>query len=1306
MPNTIPSSTLDKFTTFGDLLRFLRRRAGLTQLEFSIAVGYSDSQISRLEQNMRLPDPPMIAARFVPALYLEDEPQAVERLLELAANIKHEDAPVSGLCPYKGLDYFDEADADLFVGREGLTDKLIQRVLALIPEDAINPDRLFAVVGASGSGKSSLVRAGVIPALRRNKISSSWPILVFTPTAHPLESLASTLEADSKLSAIAALMDDLEHDPRSLNLYIMRQLRKTSAAHMVLVIDQFEEVFAHCHSEQERSRFIDNLMLAASAGEGQAIIIIILRADFYAHCASYPSLRKVLTMQQEYIGDMSDEEMRRAIEEPARRGRWDFEPGLVDLILHDVGHEPGALPLLSHALLETWQRRQGRTLTLSGYASAGGVRGAIAETAEAVYTDRFTHEQQAIARRIFIRLTELGDETRVGDTRRRVTFDELILKPEEAEATQVVLHALADARLVTTSEDAVQIAHEALIREWPTLRGWLEENREGLRLHRQLTETSREWLAADHEPGLLFRGARLAHAQEWAISHAEDMNPLEREFLAASLASSENEAVEREAQHQRELESAQKLADTERQRAEEGLRQAQRLRRRSIVISIVGAMAILLAGFASFAWRSSALQSARNRSLSLAAAALRTYEAGQGDLALLLAKESIRLDPQSLEAVQALRTVASGFGTRAVLNGHSNEVKAAAISPDAKTAFSGSCARIDEGGNCLAGELILWDLVTGKEARRWNAHSSWITAVAFSADGQQIVSGAQDGSLIVWDKNGNQVGPLLGHSGSINDLVAVPNSSNLLAGSEDGYLILWDLNTRYVVQRFEATDSPISAISVAGEVPMAVSAHESGKIILWDLNSREAVQTFFNQGRGIKSIVLSPDGRWIYLTRSGAPDLSLSMISSLNGEEINKQIFTCVPSDFAISPDYSFALITCTGTLIQIDLQNWAVQKTYIAHGGVLSSISISQDGHSALSSSQGGELRVWNTGEELQYKTETTDADILNALDISHDGKYLLLSDATKNSKMWPTLWDIGQNTAVMTYTNYGINIVPGGLKISPDNHTVAATGITLFSAASDIKIWSREASQMKCARSIAVDGSALDYSPDGKYLLVGLRNLEQQIGRLVLLDTETCLEISTFAVGEDVYSLAFNRDGTRAITGSGIYGRIILWDVSTGKEISRFSYADYGTVNAVAFGPQDKTIVGTGLGDIYLWDVSTRDLINTYSGLTAAPWSFAISPDGKYLLSANIKGELMLWDFSTGEQLHRQIFNFGISSVVFSPDGQTAYAASLDGKLITLQIAEKSLPVLQDWIQANRYVREFTCEERQQYHVDPQCK
>lgn len=271
--------------------------------------------------------------------------------------------------------------------------------------------RNVTAFGAAGSGKSSLARAGLVSALRWNKASTDWHVYILIPTAHPLESLAAALTQESdSVTATATLMDDLARDERSLQIFAKRKIGAGSGSRLLLVVDQFEELFALCRSEAERASFIGNLLTAVSETDGPVIVVVTLRADFYAHCANYPTLREALAEHQEYIGAMNHEELRRAIQEPARRGRWEFEPGLVELLLHDVGHEPGALPLLSHALFQTWGRRRGRTMSLSGYTSSGGVRGAIAETAEAVFADHFTHDQQAIARRIFLRLTELGDE--------------------------------------------------------------------------------------------------------------------------------------------------------------------------------------------------------------------------------------------------------------------------------------------------------------------------------------------------------------------------------------------------------------------------------------------------------------------------------------------------------------------------------------------------------------------------------------------------------------------------------------------------------------------------------------------------------------------------------------------------------------------------------------------------------------------------------------------------------------------------------------------------------------------------------
>jgi len=464
-----------------------------------------------------------------------------------------QEPPAPGDPPYKGLQYFDERDADHFFGRERLTAKIVSR---------LHQTRFLTIIGASGSGKSSLIRAGVIPALRRGQRladgslpptdSGQWDIRTLTPTAHPLEALAATLARhEESVTAMTALQRDLAAEPRALALAAQRLLARNGKRHLLLFIDQFEELFTLCRQPAERETFINNL-LAAVAPEAQQPVTVLaaLRADFYAQCSQHAGLREWVSQQQEYIGAMSRDELLSAILQPAALGDWKIQEGLVELMLDEAGGEPGALPLLSHALLETWSRRRGRKLTLSGYQESGGIQGAIAKTAETVFQQRLAPAQRPIARMIFLRLTELGASENSPDTRRRVPFSELITRATDAPTLEAVLNILADARLITTGTlppgDAkvVEVAHEAIIREWPTLRHWLNENREGLLRQRQLTEDANDWEKLGRDAGALYRGAQLRQMLEWADRFPEPLSVPETEFLQASRENAEREAAE------------------------------------------------------------------------------------------------------------------------------------------------------------------------------------------------------------------------------------------------------------------------------------------------------------------------------------------------------------------------------------------------------------------------------------------------------------------------------------------------------------------------------------------------------------------------------------------------------------------------------------------------------------------------------------------------------------------------------------------------------------------------------------------
>jgi hypothetical protein len=437
-----------------------------------------------------------------------------------------------GACPYRGLRVFEEAHAPFFFGREAVTEWLV---------NDLRGSRFLAVVGPSGSGKSSLVRAGLVPALRRGGLpgSDGWPVCIFRPGLRPLESLAVTmiqlLGPSDDLTALSRLMDALVADQRQLHLTTCQILADAPADRRIaLVVDQFEEIFTLCRDEEGRARFIDNLLYASAIEGGRAVAVLTMRADFYGRCAAYPDLAARITDHQMLVSPMIEEELRRAIERPAQLVGLEFEEGLVEILLRDVQAAPGALPLLQHALLELWERREGRRLSFAAYREIGGIQGAIAHRAESVYTG-FDSAQQAITRRIMLRLTQPGECTE--DTRRRATMAELLPAEGQAADVEAVVRELADARLLTTGEDErgneiVDVAHEALIQGWPRLREWIEQDRAVLRVHRRLTEAAREWARHGRDGSYLYRGTRLAEVQR--IASVSDFSAQERAFIQAS----------------------------------------------------------------------------------------------------------------------------------------------------------------------------------------------------------------------------------------------------------------------------------------------------------------------------------------------------------------------------------------------------------------------------------------------------------------------------------------------------------------------------------------------------------------------------------------------------------------------------------------------------------------------------------------------------------------------------------------------------------------------------------------------------
>jgi tetratricopeptide (TPR) repeat protein len=512
-------------------------------------------------------------------------------------------------CPYRGLRFFDVDDAPFFFGREALVQWLLNKLRPAAEPQPVN--RFLAIVGSSGSGKSSVARAGLVAALKRDEIPGSrrWLIAICRPGSDPLENLAVAISRTANVGQGASALPDLiaafERSEKTLHLTVRRFLPENAPdMRFVVVVDQFEEIFTLCRNDELRGAFVRNLLYAAKSAEGQTLVVLTMRADFYGKCAADAELAAALSDYHELVGAMTEEELHSAIERPAQLVGGEFDPGLVDLLVRDVCNQPGALPLLQDALLELWKQRDGRRLTVRAYREIGELEGALQRRADATLKT-FSNTEQELCRLTFLRLTQPGEGTE--DTKRRVSMRELQSLSGNSTAMEVIIQKLTDRSLLTTEgnlsrrDASVEVAHEALIRNWPQLRKWIDADRAGLRTRARLTEAVREWRNSDNDRAYLYNGARLAVAEEWASAHPGELSTDETEFLRDS----------REAQKRREeteLEAARTLAEEQKLRAELSEKReeeqkeaasklqlaALKLRRRAVAAAVAAGAALIL----------------------------------------------------------------------------------------------------------------------------------------------------------------------------------------------------------------------------------------------------------------------------------------------------------------------------------------------------------------------------------------------------------------------------------------------------------------------------------------------------------------------------------------------------------------------------------------------------------------------------------------------------------------------------------------------------------------------------------------
>lgn len=1213
-----------------------------------------------------------------------------------------DEAAAPGDPPFVGLRSFDEHEADRFFGREELTAELIGR---------LGGHRFLAIVGASGSGKSSIVRAGVVPALRasepwhRDRTAGRRGVLIMTPTAAPLQAMAAALLGD--LARPANVMDfaaALERDPATM----CRPSGLREDGPSVLVVDQFEELFTLTPDGEARRAFVRVLMHATSpACRHDVRVVIVLRADFYADCASDAGLRDAVAADQAFIGRMSAIELRQAIEAPAARGGWSFEPGLIDLILRDVGDEPGGLPLLSHALLETWQRRRGRTMTLRGYAESGGVRGAIARSADRLFNRRFSPAEQVIARGILLRLTELGAGSQA--TRRRASLRELIPTGTEGTMAKRVLDALVEARLVTVNGDTAEVAHEALITEWPALGRWLADDREGLQIHRHLTEAAQAWDGFDRDTDQVYRGARLAQALEWAVDRDAHMNPLEREYLEASRHVAARERSELAARQREEVDVAHRLAEAEGRRAEaaaaQGLaerRAARRLRQRAVYLAVALVVAVglaLRAGVLEADARQSAAAAIANeaaarvangvalaanrvaQSRELAAAAISDLDVDP-ERSVLLALQAMAID-RTAEAEGALHR---SLGTsRVMLTIHgSGPLIGASFSPDGTwivTAGGGSTASLRDavGGTerlqlighagdvnsaefSPDGSLIatasdddtarVWDASTGVLLREFTGHTDGVARATFSPDGRRLATASIDGTAMVWEvATGKRLATMSGHTAGIRGVAWSPDGRRIATASRDGTARIWDATSGHSILELRGHLRDVLGVAWSPDGSRVATASSDNTAIVWDAGTGKRLLTLAGHTSVVQGIAFSPDGRWI---ATSSYDTTAKLWDAATGVE----------------------------------------RSTMAGHSGLVYGVAFSPDSSRVVTASEDGTARVWSLGPTGELPTIVSDAGALSDVAFSPASNDIM---ALVGSGRSATIWDLAAGRPLVHLVGHTGDVQ--SVAFSPDGRRIATA-----SADHTARIWDAATGRelVVLVGHVAPDAPAffpgvLDvvFSADGQRVATAGDD-----GTARIWDAATGRELLRLVghVGP-VGGVAFSPDGKRLAT-SGWDGTAIVWDAQSGERLVTLTGHGW-IVRRIAFSPDGTRIATASFdGTAKIWDAGSGHLLSTLSGHTASIFGVAFSPDGTLVATASSDKTAKLWDVATGAELltlsgHDQ----GLDGVAFSPDGTQLVTASEDGT------ARRYLMRADDLIAMarTRVTRDLTAAECQRYlHAD----
>ncbi|MCS6835775.1 MAG: protein kinase [Anaerolineae bacterium] len=1178
------------------------------------------------------------------------------------------------LNPYKGLRAFQEADAANFFGREALVQRLLRRLNEQGPFS-----RFMVVVGPSGSGKSSVVRAGLIPALRAGGLPGSdrWFYDLIVPGGQPFDELENVLTGLASQPPKNLKERLRAHEDGFADL--LDELLPPDSSELFLFIDQFEEVFTQVEDEQVINRFMASLHRAVVRANSRLRLVVAIRADFYDRPLLQPIISDMVRDRSEVVVPLSSSELERAIVEPTQRVGVTYDPGLVTAIINEVKEQPGALPLLQYALSELFELREGSVISPLAYKEMGGVRGALARRADAIYQEQAAPQREAM-RQLFLRLITLGEGTE--DTRRRALLSEVTAIRDADETTddvaimRQVIDTLGKARLLTFDRDpltrspTVEVAHEAIIREWSRLRAWLDDSRNDVRFQRALSSMAQEWHNAKRDPSYLLRGVRLEQYERWAQETTLLLTESEREFLDFSIA----ERLRREQEKRRQ-----------REREEQLKRQSiTRLRLLVAFVTVAFFGALALSAFA-FNERARAEQSAIEANRNAAFSQSIAYEASarnaladdDGDLALALALLSASGAEPPPQSLTTLANVAQARGTRMVLRGHSAWVTSvdinrqqtliASASTDATVrlwdAASGAERAVLRGHNgdieavvfSPAGDLvasaaadflvIVWDVAQSQERVRLTGHSAPVRSLAFSADGRTLYSGASDNLIIAWDvETGQERARYAAHQAAATVLAISPDGQTLLSGARDGRLLLLNAADGQIVRDFVGHRSAITGADFSADGASAISASADGTMILWDVANGVEVRRLLGNTSEVRGVAFHPDGRTLI---SATVDGLLRLWSAENGLELAR----------------------------------------LKGHSDALLSLKISTDGYLAVTGAKDNSIRVWNVGNPGEVRRYLGHQNRLTELIFSREGERFFSASADRTLR----IWDTASGREAQRFT-YEVPITASALDSSERTLLIGSRRGLLF------QVNAQTGEEIARLSSHTANVQAVAYLPDGQRAISA-----DSDGVIVLWNLATTLEERRYQEGgRGITDLVVSTDGLHFASASDD-GLITVYRVTDGREVTRLR-GHSAAVYSLALSPNGAVLASVGRdGVVILWDwLAGRERARLLGVDIDILWSVAYSPDGSRLLVGSSSGLLTLWDVQTLRVAQQfRLSNGPVFALAFHPRANLA----LSGDVADITAWRTFSDDLIDWARSNRYVRDFTCLERTQYSIEPLC-